>query len=60
MKSPMTLNVTFFRFDQPRGRWILPGGSPSCHTSFTTTNVPCWFHRLTNRLILGWKWEALQ
>ena len=36
------------------GRWILPGGG----SYLSARHRPSWFHRLTNRWLLGWKWEG--
>ncbi len=35
------------------GHWIVPGANffIMCHSR------PSWFHRLANRVILGWVWE---
>ncbi len=53
----MTDDTMLFRlisFPVPVGHWIIPGGG--CH--FSTYHRPNWFHRLANRVLLGWKWEA--
>ncbi len=36
------------------GHWIIPGAG----VHFSTLHRPNWFHRLMNRALLGWKWEA--
>ena len=39
------------------GYWILPGSNTFQKFTFAMPAKPNWFHRLTMRLLLGWKWE---
>ncbi len=52
----MLINGAFLRPPAYAGHWIIPGGG--CH--FSTYHRPNWFHRLANRVLLGWKWERQQ